>query len=60
MGFALPAGPVGVAIKAAIGLIIAAVWTSTPGAEEARSVHPRRMGLLAPGAAPLRRSAAVR
>jgi hypothetical protein len=31
--------PVGLAIKAAIGFVIAAVWTSTPGAEEARSVQ---------------------
>lgn len=26
----------GLAIKAAVGLLIAAIWTSTPGAEEAR------------------------
>jgi hypothetical protein len=58
----LPAGPLGVAIKAAVGLVIAAIWTSTPGAEEARSVasSPWTASWRGPGAAPCACSAAAR
>jgi hypothetical protein len=32
----LPAGPAGLAIRVAVGLLAALWWTSAPGAEEAR------------------------